>query len=231
MQKIIVTVFAVLTVACVQAQFEKDSKWLGGSLGLTNNSSKSENNVTSKNSSGSASINPAYFWQGKGKQIFKVFAGYKNTHNKSSTSNSGESQGNSDEVSLGFGVIGYKSISGKLYSVFGVNQSISHSWGKQWSVNNGITTFESKQTTLGFNANIYWGFMYQLSERVNVIVHLDNMYYINIGRSKTENTISTAPAKSENNYSNMGTSLSNLSISDIRINFMVKLGKKNKKIN
>ncbi len=227
MKKIILTVITVLNLASVEAQFEKGSKWIGGSLNFSVNTNELNNGNTNVNKTNGFTIGlrPSINTFKSDKIMNTFFIGYGYTGNKNKQNLGNIAKDNAHTLQVGFGKTYINPLLGKIYSSITTNIYGQYSYGKSTQNNNsGLMVAESIYNNYSANVNLSLGLMYRASDRFAVTTSLNNFLYGSIISNNQKNNSTGNPEVTSKGFEvTGGFGLSGFNLGNLQFGLMYRL--------
>lgn len=189
MKKIIIICICI-TCNNAYAQFEKDSKWIAGSINFDFQNSENKQSYTNTSSFGFG-IRPSITKFKSDKKINSFFIGYSINSNKNEQSPNLVNKYLNHSFSIGLGDSYLSPLFGKVYSTLNTNYFFNYMYGKQETINSSVTPNQIVsivQNLYSLNFNIGLGLIYKVNNKFAVSTSLNNLLHTSIFlRNQKEN--------------------------------------------
>lgn len=227
MRKIMIAAMAAFCFVNANAQFEKGSKWIGGSTNIGYNKTETQNSGTSFNGNNlSFGIRPSFNCFKSDKVMNTFFIGYGLSLSKSENNSGNINKSHTHNFVIGVSRSYINPLFGKVYSSITTGFAGIYGFQKDESTSSFGTTSQTKAHSYGGNINIGLGLLYRVTDRFAVSTSINNflngsIYY------RTEKTTTTGSP--DNTVKSIGLDgscgLSGFSLGSLQFGLMYRLKK------
>ena len=211
-----------MSFSAVFSQFEKGSKWIGGSLGYSGTATENEPQPsTSKSNNYSISLSPVYSIFNKDNHFTTYTFGYSISSAKTEFNGITNSNVVTHNFALGYSKTRLFPISKKFYASFTRGVAIGYALSNN-KYSNSINNTRSNNYNL--NLALDMGLMYQFNERFVLTTKINNFFYDNLSyQVNKSNVTGSYETTSKTTRSSVGSSLNGFNLSNLQFSLLYKL--------
>lgn len=226
MKKIIIIICISISFNNAYAQFEKDSKWIAGSVGFNFQNSEHQPSSVKANSIG-FSIRPSIAKFISEKKINTFFVGYTINSTKNEQTPNFVSKSLNHSFNIGLGNSYLSPLFGKVYSTLNTNYFFNYLYGKQETKNTSVNPNQISsivQNLYSLNFNIGLGLIYKVNNKFAVSTSFNNLLHTSIFANNQKENLTSNPEQTIKTIGvEGGLGLSGFNFGNLQIGLMYKL--------